>query len=91
MTEFWALLGQFVGRPSLVWRLAWLVFCLVVMVLFGARTLYEIAPSVLAGATGTAPKATPSPRDFGRLVTWVLPTVVWIFIVVAGTYVVFFR
>jgi hypothetical protein len=88
VSEFWALLGQFIGRPSLLWRLAWLVFCLVVMVLFGARTLSEIAPSVISGATSSPPKSTPSatpvPRNFGPLVTWILPALVWIFIL-AGT------
>ena len=87
MSELWVLLGKFAGRPSLLWRLAWLVFCLVVMVLFGARTLYEITPSVIAGATGSPPKSTPSStpvaRDFGPLVTWVLPILVWVFL--AGT------
>jgi hypothetical protein len=95
MSEFWALLGQFAGRPSLVWRLAWLVFCLVVMVLFGARTLYEITPSVISGATSSAPKSTPSSApaqgNFGPLVTWVLPTLVWVFLLAGTTYFALWR
>lgn len=83
MAEFLALLAKVAGRPSLMWRLAWLVFCLVVLMLFGARTLELITPSVMAGATGS-PSVRTRPvevaHDFGPLATWILPTVAWLFI-----------
>lgn len=64
---------------SLAWRLAWLVFCLVTLCLFGARTFRRIVPYVLAGITERArPPVDSAPADGDSgLVTWVLPGVTW--------------
>jgi hypothetical protein len=57
MTDLWGLLSQLAGRPSTVWRLAWLFFCLVVMCLFGTQTLRKVVPYVLAGVQSEPLKA----------------------------------
>ncbi|MGW8645740.1 hypothetical protein [Micromonospora aurantiaca (nom. illeg.)] len=90
MAEVAVLIAKIAARPSVLWRLAWLVFCLLVLLLFGARTLQLITPSVIAGATGSSSKAVPSSSpnsqlgDFGPLATYILPSVAWLLIGAAG-------
>lgn len=90
MAEIAVLIAKIAARPSVLWRLAWLLFCLLVLLLFGARTLQLITPSVIAGATGSSSKAVlsaaPDPRlgEFGPMATYVLPSIAWLLIVVAG-------
>lgn len=79
-----ALLSKFADRPSTIWRLCWLLFCLTIMCFFGPRTLRRISPYVLAGVgeTPTAPLLAASdagrPDDDGWLATWVLPAISWL-------------
>ena len=76
-------LSKLMDRPSTLWRLAWLVFCLIVVCFFGAQTLRRIAPYVLAGVgeTPTPPLlpegATGQAENDGRFATWVLPVTSW--------------
>lgn len=90
MAEVAVVIAKIAARPSVLWRLAWLVFCLLVLLLFGARTLQLITPSVIAGATGSSSKAAPSPSpdsrpgEFGPMATYVLPSVAWLLIAAAG-------
>ncbi|WP_147437330.1 hypothetical protein [Micromonospora musae] len=95
MAEVAVLIAKIAARPSLSWRLAWLVFCLLVLLLFGARTLQLITPSVIAGATGSSSKAAPSASpdsrlgDFGPMATYVLPSIAWLMIASAGIVLMF--
>lgn len=88
MTTLFGLLSKLADRPSTVWRLAWLMFCLIVVCLFGPRTLRWITPYVLAGVadTLTAPLLPESRADElgneGKFATWVLPCISWL--VLAG-------
>ena len=84
MTALFAFLSKLADRPSTVWRLSWLVFCLIVVSFFGARTLRRITPYVLAGV-GDSPTAPllpegtdNKPEDDGRFATWMLPAISWI-------------
>jgi hypothetical protein len=94
---FWAFVTRLAGRPSTVWRLAWLTFCLLVVCLAGARTLRKIVPYVLAGVadrpTGTAlPKQTTTDTDdLGTFATWVLPALSWMLLTAAATLVLIYR
>ncbi|MFF5081602.1 hypothetical protein ACFY36_31525 [Actinoplanes sp. NPDC000266] len=84
MAEFWALMHKVLARSSTVWRLLWLVFCLVVICLAGAPALRWVVPYVLAGigdqpSTPLLPKkADAEPPPVGPFLTWVLPTIFWI-------------
>lgn len=92
MAEIAALIAKIAARPSVLWRLAWLVFCLLVLLLFGARTLQLITPSVIAGSSSKAVlSALPDPRleDFGPMATYVLPSIAWLLIIAAGAILIF--
>ncbi|MEU7652473.1 hypothetical protein AB0C41_10705 [Micromonospora taraxaci] len=95
MAEIAVLVAKIAARPSVLWRLAWLLFCLLVLLLFGARTLQLITPSVIAGATGSPQKAvlstSPNSRleDFGPMATYVLPSIAWLLIAAAGIVLMF--
>lgn len=90
MTGLVALLSKLADRPSTIWRISWLAFCLIVVCLFGARTLRRIAPYVLAGV-GHAPTPPLLPdettgqqsEDDGRFANLVLPAVCWSFVAAA--------
>lgn len=97
MNGFWTFVTKLADRPSTVWRLAWLIFCLLVVCLTGARTLRKIVPYVLAGVTeqptGTAlPKpAAADADDLGRFATWVLPTLSWLLLAGTAALIVIYR
>jgi hypothetical protein len=83
-TSLLALVEKLAARPSIVWRLAWLAFCLLIVCLAGAPTLRGIAPYVLAGVDGrrTAHSRTANPTEpervvDSRLASWVLPAIAW--------------
>jgi hypothetical protein len=82
MAEILAIVGKLVDRPSTVWRLAWLLFCLVVLCLFGARTLRRIVPFVLIGIA--EPKEHPTDigvaDDDGHVADWILPAACWVLV-----------
>lgn len=84
MSAMIAFLSKLADRPSTIWRLAWLMFCLIIVCFFGARTLRRIAPYVLAGIGDTPTarllpeKAAGSPDDDGRFAVWVLPVMSWL-------------
>jgi hypothetical protein len=84
MAQLFAFLSRLADRPSTIWRIAWLLFCLIVLCFFGARTLRRIAPYVLAGIgkTPTAPllpAGSPAQQeDDGKFATFVLPIICWI-------------
>jgi hypothetical protein len=83
MTALTALLSEFAERPSIIWRLAWLVFFPVVMCLFGAPALRRIIPHVLTGISGAQAGPVPTigeadqSKDNSRLATWILPLISW--------------
>jgi hypothetical protein len=88
MASLLAFLSKLAGRPSTVWRLAWLAFCLLVVCLLGARTLRKIVPYVLAGV-GDKPAAPllpegarGQPEDDSQFANWILPVLGWL--VLAG-------
>ena len=83
MSNLFGFLSKLVDRPSTLWRLAWLAFCLIIVSFFGAQTLRRIVPYVLAGV-GDAPTAPLLPEgsagqleNDGRFATWVLPATSW--------------
>jgi len=91
MTGLLAFLSKLADRPSVIWRLAWLIFCLLVVCLCGARTLRKIIPYVLAGV-GEVPTAPLLPdgasgqlnEDDGRFANWILPATSWVLLATLG-------
>jgi len=93
MMGFWNVLGNLAGRPSMLWKLSWLLFCLVIICLFGPQTLTKIVPYVLAGALDSPDEMLTKAREFGeiqwsRFTRIVLPCVSWL--VLTGTLVEIF-
>lgn len=87
MTGFWNLLSNLAGRPSMLWKLCWLLFCLVVICLFGPQTLTRVIPYVLAGVLDSPQEMLTKARElgeiqWGRFTRIVLPLISWI--VLAG-------
>ena len=76
-----ALVSKVASRPSTVWRLAWLVFCLLVLCFFfGAATLGRIVPYVLAGVDERPRRqqaVASGESDDGSRVAWALPCLAW--------------
>lgn len=72
-----AALTKAAERPSVLWRLAWLAFCFLVLCFFGARTLRMIVPYVLSGVTEAPKRPTATLRvdDGGRPTDWILPVI----------------
>jgi len=75
-----AALTKAAERPSVLWRLAWLAFCFLVLCFFGARTFRMIVPYVLAGITEAPKRPTTTLRvdDDGRVTDWILPVISWL-------------
>ncbi|MGI5245406.1 hypothetical protein [Dactylosporangium sp. CA-139066] len=84
MTGLLALVEKLATRPSTVWRLSWLAFCLLVICYAGAPTLRRVAPYILAGI-GDKPSAPLLPKkdereadtNDGWFLTWGLPVIAW--------------
>jgi hypothetical protein len=83
MSSLLAFLSKLADRPSTVWRVAWLVFCLTVLCFFGTQTLQKVTPYVLAGIGGepAAPLLPEGVKDAVKedspFTTWILPVVSW--------------
>lgn len=76
-------LSKLAGRPSTILGLAWLLFCLAVMLFFGAKTLSQIYWYALSGMNDKSSSAAPEEKS-GRpplwdnhLVNWVIPIISW--------------
>jgi hypothetical protein len=81
-----ALIDKLAARPSTIFRLAWLTFCLLVICLAGAPTLRVVTPYVLAGlgespagsrASVMAEASAAQPATAGPFTTWILPLISW--------------
>lgn len=81
MNEFWALLTRIAGRPSILWRALWLVFCLIVLCFAGLGTFRKIVPYVLAGIPDRgAASRLPATAEADRteiFANWILPGMSW--------------
>jgi hypothetical protein len=89
MTGLLALLSKLIDRPSTVWRLAWLTFCLIVLCLCGAKPLPKIVSSVLIGVR--EPQTSPGTdeheelQDAGPIANFVLPIIFWSILAAVAT------
>lgn len=87
MAELLAVFSKLIDRPSTVWRLAWLLFCLVIICFGGSRTLRKVTPQVLAGITLDSSPAknqsvlTMPQEEDGKFATWILPLIAWAILV----------
>jgi len=83
VNAFLMLVEKLATRPSITWRLAWLIFCLLATCLAGSSILPRVFPYVIAGLTDQ-----PFPRllilatgqsraNDGWFLTWGLPAFTW--------------
>lgn len=89
--NLWDLLRALTDHAATIWRLLWLIFCFLVLCLFGPRALSWIVPYVLAGVQEDKTESILAGvkgnqlNDVGWFVT-ILPVLTWLALIGAVGY-----